>query len=99
MDEIDQNQTASNPDIWSTNHINIGMYIENSLRGILKWFIGGLEQNKNNSILLFVNDNDVGLSLPTQDKNGTIENEELNGFLKDLMELVQQVRGALFVFM
>ena len=26
-----------------------------------------------------------------QDKNGTIENEELNGFLKDLMELVQQV--------
>ena len=26
-----------------------------------------------------------------QDKNGTIENEELNGFLKDLTELVQQV--------
>ncbi|KAK2140927.1 hypothetical protein LSH36_1204g01006 [Paralvinella palmiformis] len=25
-----------------------------------------------------------------QDHNGTIENEELHGFLKDLMELVQQ---------
>ena len=26
-----------------------------------------------------------------QDRNGSIENEELNGFLKDLMELVQEV--------
>ena len=28
-----------------------------------------------------------------QDGNGTIENEELQGFLKDLMALVQQVRA------
>ena len=27
-----------------------------------------------------------------QDHNGTIENEELNGFMKDLMDLVQQVK-------
>ena len=26
-----------------------------------------------------------------QDNNGTIENEELNGFLKDLLELVKKV--------
>lgn len=32
-------------------------------------------------------------SLYDRDKNGTIENEELNGFLKDLMELVQQLQG------
>lgn len=28
---------------------------------------------------------------PFQDKNGTIENEELKGFLKDLLELVKKV--------
>ena len=28
-----------------------------------------------------------------QDGNGTIENEELRGFLKDLLELVKKVRG------
>lgn len=27
-----------------------------------------------------------------QDNNGTIENEELRGFLKDLLELVKKVR-------
>ena len=26
-----------------------------------------------------------------QDKNGSIENDELHGFLKDLMELVEEV--------
>lgn len=29
---------------------------------------------------------------PAQDNNGTIENEELRGFLKDLLELVKKVR-------
>ena len=31
-----------------------------------------------------------------QDKNGTIENEELHGFIKDLLELAQQVRHFQF---
>ncbi|ELU17744.1 hypothetical protein CAPTEDRAFT_189720 [Capitella teleta] len=35
-------------------------------------------------------DIDRVFNLYDRDKNGTIENEELNGFLKDLMELVQQ---------
>jgi Ca2+-binding EF-hand superfamily protein len=35
-------------------------------------------------------DIDRVFSLYDRDHNGTIENEELNGFLKDLMELVQQ---------
>lgn len=32
----------------------------------------------------------ISLLLP-QDNNGTIENEELRGFLKDLLELVKKV--------
>ena len=31
------------------------------------------------------------ISKHTQDNNGTIENEELRGFLKDLLELVKKV--------
>lgn len=31
-----------------------------------------------------------------QDNNGTIENEELRGFLKDLLELVKKVRKIIF---
>lgn len=30
-----------------------------------------------------------------QDNNGSIENEELRGFLKDLLELVKKVRGMI----
>lgn len=32
-----------------------------------------------------------------QDNNGTIENEELRGFLKDLLELVKKVTNKLFL--
>lgn len=33
----------------------------------------------------------IEICSPTQDRNGYIENEELHGFLKDLMELVEDV--------
>ena len=32
------------------------------------------------------------MSIKFQDNNGTIENEELRGFLKDLLELVKKVK-------
>jgi hypothetical protein len=35
--------------------------------------------------------------LALQDNNGTIENEELRGFLKDLLELVKKVSTVTFV--
>lgn len=38
------------------------------------------------SYIGFINEN-----LSFQDNNGTIENEELRGFLKDLLELVKKV--------
>jgi hypothetical protein len=31
---------------------------------------------------------------PHKDNNGSIENEELRGFLKDLLELAKKVRGG-----
>jgi hypothetical protein len=36
--------------------------------------------------------------LVLQDNNGTIENEELRGFLKDLLELVKKVSTVTFVW-
>lgn len=39
-------------------------------------------------MVIYVKENNVFLF---QDNNGTIENEELRGFLKDLLELVKKV--------
>jgi hypothetical protein len=37
-------------------------------------------------------DNNDNRAILWQDNNGTIENEELGGFLKDLLELAKKVR-------
>lgn len=42
--------------------------------------------------------NNLKTIFPPQDNNGSIENEELRGFLKDLLELVKKVCYYIILF-